>query len=132
MILGIGVDIVKNDRFSKWLDDKKIIQRFFSTTEVEYINSELNTKQNKIEFLASRFAVKEAFVKALGTGFTNINLTDIYVTKNKDGKPSICFSESFDITKNKLDNKKIHLSLSHEKEFSIAYVIIESEEIKGR
>lgn len=126
VILGIGVDIVKNERFSKWLENPKLINRFFSEKETVFLLDSKKNKQVMIEYLASRFAAKEAFSKALGTGFKNFNLKDIYVEKDINGKPSIHFSESFSLRK-ELEDKKIHLSLSHEKEFSIAYVIIENK-----
>lgn len=118
MILGIGTDITENKRFNKWLIKPAMIERYFHTSELAGFT--LTT-----EFLASRFAAKEAFVKALGTGFKGLSLKNIYITKNADGVPHIelCGDALDSFTKR--GGKKILVSLSHEKEYSIAFVIIE-------
>lgn len=118
MILGIGTDITENKRFEKWLTKPAMISRYFNTQELSgYI---LNA-----ELLASRFAAKEAFVKALGTGFKGVSLKNVYVKKNENGVPLIVLSgdalESF----TRRGGKNILVSLSHEKEYSIAFVVIE-------
>ena len=86
--------------------------------------------QNKINFFAKRFAAKEAFVKALGTGFrNNINFSDIEIINNKKGKPEIKISKKIKnliIRKFKSKKPKIYVSLSDEKNHSIAYVILEN------
>ena len=78
-------------------------------------------------FFSKRFAAKEAFVKSLGTGFAhNINFKDINVSKKRSGKPYLTLSNKLkDILKKKLKLKKvkIFLSLSDEREYSVAYVI---------
>ena len=74
MIYGIGTDIVETSRFEKWIGNSSMLQRFFNSKE---IISDLSEEQLK-EHYASRFAAKEAFVKALGTGFSDFELKDIY------------------------------------------------------
>ena len=75
---------------------------------------------------AVRFAAKEAFSKALGTGISGFNLKDVYITNDENGKPIINVQNSAEeILKNRCQNYKLHVSLSHEKEYAIAYVIIE-------
>ncbi len=122
-IFGIGTDIVKNSRIKKLIKNKKFINRIFTISEIK---SSKKTKQ-KVLFFSKRFAAKEAFVKSLGTGFTyNINFKDINISKKKSGKPYLTLSNNLkDILKKKLNLKKIKifLSLSDEREYSVAYVI---------
>ena len=125
-IIGNGVDIVENKRINKLIDDKKFIKRVFTDKEIRFSK---NIK-NKTNYYAKRFAAKEAFVKALGTGFrNNINFSDIEVINNKLGKPKINISKkvrTFIKKKFKLDKPKIYVSLSNENKHSIAYVILEN------
>ena len=125
-IIGNGVDIVENKRINKLIDDKKFIKRVFTNKEIRFSK---NIK-NKTNYYAKRFAAKEAFVKALGTGFRNdINFSDIEVINNKLGKPKINISKNvraFIKKKFKLDKPKIYVSLSDENKHSIAYVILEN------
>ena len=125
-IIGNGVDIVENQRINKLIDDKKFIKRVFTDKEIRFSK---NIK-NKTNYYAKRFAAKEAFVKALGTGFrNNINFSDIEVINNKLGKPKINISKkvrTFIKKKFKLDKPKIYVSLSDENKHSIAYVILEN------
>ena len=97
-----------------------------------YLNNNqiVKTIKNKTNYYAKRFAAKEAFVKALGTGFrNNINFSDIEVINNKLGKPKINISKkvrTFIKKKFKLNKPKIYVSLSDENKHSIAYVILEN------
>ena len=123
-ILGNGVDIIQNSRIKKLIRNKKFILRVFSKNE---INESKKTK-NKANFFAKRFAAKEAFVKSIGLGFRKgISLKDIYVHKDKLGKPSIVLNSNVKKVLSKKFNSnrfKIFLSLSDEKDYSIAYVIL--------
>ena len=125
-IIGNGVDIVENKRINKLIDDKKFIKRVFTNKEIRFSKK----IKNKTNYYAKRFAAKEAFVKALGTGFrNNINFSDIEVINNKLGKPKINISKkvrTFIKKKFKLDKPKIYVSLSDENKHSIAYVILEN------
>ena len=122
-IFGVGTDIVKNSRIKKLIKNKKFINRIFTSSEIK------NSKKinQKVSFFSKRFAAKEAFVKSLGTGFThNINFKDINVSKKRSGKPHITLNNKLkNILKRKLKLKKvkIFLSLSDEREYSVAYVI---------
>ena len=122
-ILGNGVDIIQNSRIKKLIRNKKFILRVFSKNE---INESKKTK-NKANFFAKRFAAKEAFVKSIGLGFRKgINLKDICVHKDKLGKPNIVLNSKVKkvLSKKFSSNRfKIFLSLSDEKDYSIAYVI---------
>ena len=125
-IIGNGVDIVENKRINKLIYNKKFIKRVFTNKEIRFSK---NIK-NKTNYYAKRFAAKEAFVKALGTGFrNNINFSDIEIINNKLGKPKINISKkvrTFIKKKFKLDKPKIYVSLSDENKHSIAYVILEN------
>ena len=83
-ILGIGVDIIKNERIRKLIKSNKFKSRIYSTKELKLSK---NTK-DKIAFFSKRFAAKEAFSKALGTGFSsNLNFKDIEIINDKKGMP---------------------------------------------
>lgn len=113
MVSGIGVDIVANNRFSSI--PKGALEKIFTENELE----EMKGRVNREEFLASRFAVKEAVVKAFGTGFRGLEPKDIETEENEEGKP-------FVMIKGKID-ETLHVSLSHEKEYSIAFVVLEEK-----
>ena len=127
-ILGIGVDIVDNNRLKKLVKNKNFISRVFTLNEQK--NS--NKIKNKINYYSKRFAAKEAFSKATGFGISkNLNFKDIEIKNNKKGKPLISLNKStLTFLKKKLNVKsfKINLSLSDEKIYSIAYVIIEKND----
>ena len=125
-IIGNGVDIVDNKRIEKLLLNNNFLNRIFTNSEIKSSKK----SQNKINFFAKRFAAKEAFVKALGTGFrNNINFSDIEIINNKKGKPEIKISKKIkNLISRKFKSKKpkIYVSLSDEKKHSIAYVILEN------
>ena len=122
-IFGVGTDIVKNSRIKKLIKNKKFINRIFTSSEIKD-SKKIN---QKVLFFSKRFAAKEAFVKSLGTGFDHdINFKDINVSKKRSGKPHLTLSNKLkNILKRKLKLKKvkIFLSLSDEREYSVAYVI---------
>lgn len=122
--LGNGVDIIENNRIKKSIKNKKFIKRVFSETEI--ILADKN--YNKTNYYAKRFAAKEAFLKAIGTGLRNgINFKDISIKNNVQGKPFIIINDKIKkIIKKKFKTSKvkIYLSLSDEKKYSIAYVVL--------
>ena len=124
-ILGNGVDIVKNSRIRNSIKNKKFIKRIYTLSEINDSNSR---KINKAEYFAKRFAAKEAFSKALGTGFSNnINFKDINIKNNKIGKPFININKKLKnkiLKKFKISKFKCFLSMSDEKNYSISFVII--------
>jgi len=124
-IIGNGTDIVENNRIAKSIKNTSFINRIFTKSEV--IQSKKS--KNKVNFFAKRFAAKEAFVKALGTGFrNNINFNDICVKNNNKGKPSLILSNKLKKllkAKHKINKYRIYLSLSDEKKHSLAFVIID-------
>ena len=123
--IGIGVDIVENNRFKKLIKKKRFIHRICSPKEI----NNFKKKNNKITYLSKRFSAKEAFVKALGSGFRNkLCFNDISILNDKSGKPYFLFNQKIkNILKKKykLIKFKAHLSLSDEKKHSISYVILQ-------
>ena len=119
-----GVDIVENIRINKAIKNISFVQRVFSKKEIE-----LSKKyRDKTNYFAKRFAAKEAFYKTLGTGLrNNYKFKDVTVKNDKYGKPSIVINDKLKkmIYKQfKLKKFKLHLSLSDEKKYSIAFVIL--------
>ncbi|MAH52247.1 MAG: ACP synthase [Candidatus Pelagibacter sp.] len=126
-ILGIGVDIIENSRIKNAIKKKLFVNRIFSKVEI----SNSKKVKNKTNFFAKRFAAKEAFVKSIGTGIRkDINFKNIYVTNDKSGKPNIKFTnkvKNLMIKKFKTKAYNLFLSLSDEKNYSIAFVIIQKK-----
>ena len=124
-ILGIGTDIVKNSRFKILIKKKNFINRTFGKEEIK-LSQKLSNKSN---FFSKRFAAKEAFAKSLGTGFrNNLNLKDIEILNDKMGKPFYIKSKKIDKIINKIFKTKkydLFLSISDEKDYSIAFTIIQ-------
>ena len=122
--LGIGVDIINNFRIKKSIKNKNFLNRIFTTTEIK----KSKKIRNKSSFFSKRFAAKEAFSKALGTGFSNgLNFKDISIINDKHGKPSIKINNKIKtIIRSKFKTVKIDvfLSLSDEKDHSIAFVVL--------
>ena len=125
-ILGVGVDIVKNTRFKILIKKKEFINRTFGKEEIK-LSQKLSNKSN---FFSKRFAAKEAFAKSLGTGFrNNLNLKDIEILNDKKGKPFYIKSKKIDKIINKIFKTKkydLFLSISDEKDYSIAFTIIQN------
>ena len=123
-ILGIGVDIVENKRLKKSIKNKTFISRLFTLSEIK--NSRL--VKDKSIYYSKKFAAKESFSKALGTGFRKgLNFKDIEILNDKMGKPFFYKSKKIDkIIKKKFKIKKydLFLSLSDEKDHSIAFTIL--------
>ena len=123
-IYGIGTDIIDISRIKTSLaKNKKFKNRIFSKKEITYCESKLN----KIASYAKRFAAKEAFSKALGTGISkNISFNEISVNNNKKGAPFIeLLGKTRTIVRNIIKKEnKIFLSLSDEKNYALATVII--------
>ena len=126
-IVGIGVDIIQNSRIKKAIKNKSFVNRIFTKSEI--LSSKI--KNYKTNYFAKRFAAKEAFIKSIGTGIRKgINFKDIYVINDKSGKPNIKFSNKVNnliIKKFKTINFDIFLSLSDEKNYSIAFVVIQKK-----
>ena len=126
-IIGNGVDIIKNSRINSSLKIKGFLNRIYTKKEIQ----QGKKLKNRINFYAKRFAAKEAFVKAIGTGFrSEINFIDIEIKNYKNGKPYILLSKklkNFLQKKFKIQKYKVFLSLSDEKDYSIAFVVIDKK-----
>ena len=126
-ILGIGVDIVKNKRIKTLIKNKFFLSRTFSQNEIKTSKN----ISNKINYFSKRFAAKEALAKSLGTGFrNNLNFKDIEILNNKKGKPFYSKSKKIDsiIKKTfKISNFNLFLSISDEKDYSIAFTILQKK-----
>ena len=126
-ILGIGVDIIDNKRIRKSITNKAFIKRIFTSKEI----SNSRSQKNKTSYFAKRFAAKESFVKALGTGFRkNLNFKDVEILNNKLGKPYFLNNKKIDkiiLDKFKVKSSNFFLSISDEKDYSIAFTIIQKK-----
>ena len=126
-ILGIGVDIIENKRMKRSIQNYKFKDRIFSSKEQKLSSSSVN----KVSFFSKRFAAKEAFAKALGTGFrNNLNFKDIEVINDKLGKPYYAKNKKISkiVQKNfNVRNFNCFLSISDEKDYSTAFAIIQTK-----
>ena len=126
-ILGIGVDIVENSRIDKLLKNKLFIKRIFSNSEILTANK----IRDKKGYYSKRFAAKEAFAKSIGTGFRDdLNYNDISIVNDKLGKPSFVINKKIKkIVKKqfKITLFNFFLSISDEKKYSVAYVILQKK-----
>ena len=124
MILGIGVDIVEIDRIrnavQRWGD--RFLKKIFNDDEISYCYA----KKNMFQCLAARFAAKEAFIKALSdldAVRVSPGLTDIVVLNHPSGKPYVSLRK-----KNLPERYLISLTLSHERHYAVAMVLLETPE----
>ena len=127
-ILGIGVDVINNQRIKSLIKNKSFIKRVFGKNELK-----LSTKiKNKSNYFAKRFAAKEAFAKAMGTGFrNNLEFKDIEILNNKIGKHYYLKSKKINKIINnifKIKDYNLFLSISDEKNCSIAFTILEKKQ----
>ncbi|TXH60848.1 MAG: holo-ACP synthase [Bacteroidia bacterium] len=123
MIIGIGTDIINVDRVEQKISKNQgFLEWVFATNEIEYCK----TKTYPFQHFAARFAAKEAFFKALGTGWTQQTFfNEVSIVNDEKGKPSIELLGTTAETLSWLKHKKIHLSISHEKDYAQAFVVIE-------
>lgn len=117
MIKGIGIDITEISRMNEVLEKQpKIIERVLQPEEIVRFE-QMTSQARKVEWLAGRFAAKEAFSKAYGTGIgREVSFQDIEVSNDVSGKPFISFTK---------ESLNIHLSISHSKAYAVAQVVIE-------
>jgi len=125
MIVGTGIDITEVPRIRQSIErfGDRFLQRIFTAGEMRYCDS----KMNRFERYAARFAAKEAAMKALGTGWNHgVRWRDCEVTRMPGGRPTITFHGMAAEFATKLGVKNASLSLSHTVEQAIAQVILES------
>lgn len=124
MIIGIGIDIIDNERVKKIAEEygDDLLSRLFTEREIEYCNAK---KSPEINF-GARFAAKEALLKALGTGLRGeIHWKEIEVIHDSMGKPSIKLDGTAAKSADELGVRRANLSLSHTKDYAVAVVILE-------
>ena len=123
-IFGVGTDIVKTNRIQKLLRRKNVLEKLFNKEEI----IKCKKIKKKTNCFAKRFAAKEAFSKALGTGISKgISFNEIIVLNEKSGKPYIkLINKTKKIVERKLKKKiyKISLSIADEKDYAVAFVTI--------
>ena len=125
MILGIGIDLVECGRFLDWSAFKK--QRIFTKKELEYAD---NDNANSEKHLANFWAAREAFLKAIGTGFgEDIAFSDVSVVHNDNGRPELLITGGAKAALKTLatGNVNIHLSITDQSDYCAAMVVIETK-----
>ena len=121
------MDIVEIRRIREALDKHaNFIDKMFSKNEIEYLKS----RNLRPEFVAGRFAAKEAVSKALGTGFSGFEFKDIEIDRTTAGKPLVVLKGKAKLIAHKYGNYKIHLSISHGVDNAIAYAIMEVDKLE--
>ena len=125
MIVGTGIDIVEVPRVRQSIErfGDRFLHRIYTAGEIRYCDS----KANRVERYAARFAAKEAAMKALGTGWSHgVRWRDCEVVRQPGGRPTIAFHGRAGDIAAKLGVKNAALSLSHTAEQAIAQVILEN------
>lgn len=121
MIFGIGVDIVKISRIQKNIENQKFLDKIYTEEEQKY----LSNKNFSAQTAAGFFAAKEAVSKALGTGILGFDITDIEIIKDEYEKPSIFLHNNALIISRDKGIDRINISISHEKEYAVAFAVAE-------
>ena len=128
MIYGVGTDLVDIERVKKILSKNRdgFVKRVLS----EHEQALFANKADSAAYCAKRFAAKEAFAKALGTGIgKTVSFQDLTVRNNEDGKPHFIPSEKLRQYLVEKNIKQAHLSISDESQSAIAFVVLETFEI---
>src|SRR6478672_8070694 len=124
MIVGTGIDIAEVPRIRQSIErfGQRFLQRIYTPEEIRYCDS----KANRVERYAARFAAKEAAMKALGTGWSRgVRWVDIEVCRQPGGRPTIAFHGKTAEIASGIGALHVALSLSHTAEQAIAQVILE-------
>ena len=124
MICGIGIDLVENDRLAKIIAKwgSKFLQRVFTEEEIKYCERHVQAEVN----YGARFAAKESFLKALGIGLgMGVKLKEIEVAHDEKGKPELVLWGGAKAQVEKRKIEKIHLSLTHTRNYATAIVLLE-------
>lgn len=124
MIVGIGCDIIEIERIARAIKSESFIRRVFTAEEAAYCQ---RRGQQAAASFAARFAAKEAVLKALETGLREGSLQEIAVDNDGLGKPLVQLSGHFAMLAKQLGVKNIQISLSHSRDFAVAYVIMEDD-----
>ncbi|PKN73996.1 MAG: ACP synthase [Candidatus Cloacimonetes bacterium HGW-Cloacimonetes-3] len=123
MIIGIGTDIIAISRIKKAIEaNERFVDKIFTPQEISYCTGRANPSQS----FAARFAAKEAVMKALGTGWDGIiNWVDIEVMPDDKGCPKLILHGAAKQMMVNNNIKEVHISLSHEKDYAIAFAVLE-------
>lgn len=129
MIIGTGIDITEIARMANLLDrhGDTIWNRILAPEEREMFDS----PKRRVEYLAGRWAAKEAASKALGTGIGKVSLQDLVITKNELGAPRLTLRGYAAERAAALGATRTHISISHSEQFAIAQVILEGDALLG-
>jgi holo-[acyl-carrier protein] synthase len=122
MILGVGIDIVHVGRIRHWESVHGLVERYFHPEEVADARAR---GAGESLSLAARFAAKEAFGKALGTGLAGMRLGDIQVVNDRNGRPEIVLHGTALARFSAAGGSRVHVSLTHERDNAVAVAIIE-------
>lgn len=125
-IFGVGTDIVKLERVERSYQrhGDKFAERILSSVELEVYSE----KNNKVTYLAKRFAAKEAISKALGTGMREgIDFKQLSIVTNQLGKPEVVLQGKAQEWAQKSEITKVHLSISDERDAALAFAIAETD-----
>jgi len=127
MILGIGTDLVDIQRIEKLIESSEFISKIFTDNEITKSNN-ITDKKKKASYFAKRFSAKEAFSKALGTGFGEVlAFKDIEILNNEKGAPYFNISDNIDCYIKEFHNinsYEVHLSLTDEYPYAQSFVIL--------
>ncbi|MFD3155718.1 holo-ACP synthase [Haloimpatiens sp. FM7330] len=129
MIWGVGIDIVEIKRIGSAVNkSKNFLEKILNEQEIQYL-----AKRNlRCEYIAGRFAAKEAVAKALGTGFRGFNFKDIIIENTNLGKPVVILKNKAKDIASKKGKYNIHLSISHSNDNAIAYAVWEVYDYENR
>jgi len=120
LILGVGTDLVENRRLEAWLTQPRLLEKYFSPEELR----DVHESGHPAASLAARFAAKEAFGKALGTGLHGLRLKDVAIYRHPGGQPALALSGTA-LEAVQARGGRVHVSLSHERDYSLAFVVLE-------
>lgn len=121
MIIGIGTDIIEIDRIKNALErTPSFLEKTFTEAEIKMFQM----KSMKTETIAGNFAAKEAISKAVGTGMRGFSFKDIEIIRDELGKPIVNITKNVE-EKIYVDKYKFNVSISHNKESAIAFVVLE-------
>jgi holo-[acyl-carrier protein] synthase len=125
MIVGMGTDIIEVKRIERLLSKQdRFKERIFTRGEIEYCEQ----KKNNVQNYAARFAVKEALLKAIGTGWREgVAFKEIEVKNNEKGKPELVLSGTAKTITEEMGVTNIQVSISHLKDLAIGVVILERQ-----
>lgn len=124
MIIGVGIDVVEISRIKKAIIHNGFLQRVFTQMEREYCEAR---GMQKAASYAARFSGKEAVMKAFGTGLSKGSWQDIEITVNEFGQPQVRLSGYFAELANTKQNARMHISLSHAREYAVAQAVLEGD-----